>query len=241
MSPRVAIVFGTYNRLSYLQRACASVRMAAGGTDVTMVVVDGGSTDGSRAWLADQADVVLIGQRGPLTGATRAFNLGFGYAVDAGFPFIGHFNDDAEFVTPGMLEDAVRRLEADASLGEVAFEFDLRGGWAFEEVHGRTYANFGLVRREAGMEVAKRQGDASGRNWWNPIYRTYGADCEFGCWLWHMGKGVLPAHGLRVHDCGAQDVLRIHNEAGNPNRHDSQLFWRRWCSSLSLQIGPNEG
>jgi glycosyltransferase involved in cell wall biosynthesis len=240
MTERVAIVYGTYNRLAYLQRAVASVRKAAGGLDVTSVVVDGGSTDGSRAWLAEQPDVVLIGQRGPLSGAVRAFNLGFGYACDNGFPFIGHFNDDAEFVTAGMLENAVGMLKKQQTLGEVAFEFDLRGSYTFERVNDRIYANYGLLRREVGMEVAKRQGDPSGRNWWNPIYKTYGADCEFGCWLWHLGYTIDPGHGLRVHDCNAQDSLRDANEANKPTRHDSQLFWRRWPSAVSFQLGPND-
>ena len=58
---RVAVILGTYNRKQHLERALASVRSAVGSLPYEIVVVDGGSTDGSREWLAGEADVVLIG------------------------------------------------------------------------------------------------------------------------------------------------------------------------------------
>ena len=60
-SPMVAVILGTYNRKQHLERALASVRSAVGSLPYEIVVVDGGSTDGSREWLAGEADVVLIG------------------------------------------------------------------------------------------------------------------------------------------------------------------------------------
>lgn len=72
----LAVVLGSYNRLPSLCISLDSVRRCAG-MPVTFYVVDGGSTDGAREYLAALPDVVLIGQRGPLTGAVRAFNLGF--------------------------------------------------------------------------------------------------------------------------------------------------------------------
>jgi GDP-L-fucose synthase len=228
--PNVAIVFGTYNRRALLERAVASVRHAIRpGTTYEIVVVDGGSTDGSREWLAAQDDVVLIGQRGPLTGAVRAFNLGFGYAVDRGIPFVAHLNDDAEIVTEHALSLAIDKLHQDPKIGEVAFAFDLhRDGWRFDYVNGKLYANYGVIRTEAGKEVARMQGDRSGRDWWNPIYRTYGADTEFGVWLWKLGWTVYEGYDFRVHDHEAMDELRNSNDARNPDRKDSKVFWERW-------------
>lgn len=238
---RLAVVLGTYNRAQYLQIAVESVRRAAGALDVTLVVIDGGSTDGSREWLAKQPDVVLLGQRGPLTGAVRAFNLGFGYAVDAAFPYVMHFNDDAVIQghDPPALEAAVALLEQNPNIGEVAFAFDLRnpGTYGFpEHVHGLAYANFGVVRLPAGMAVAREQGDATGHAWWNPIYHTYAADTEFGVWLHKLGWKIHKAHDLRVHDANAQDALRSGNDAIRASRGDSGRFQTRWPSIASL--GP---
>jgi glycosyltransferase involved in cell wall biosynthesis len=235
---RTAVVFGTYNRKVMLEKAVASVRFASGALPVTMVVVDGGSVDGSKEWLRTQPDVVLIEQKLPLTGAVKAFNLGYGYAVDHGFPFVAHFNDDAEFITPKMLETAVGILNKKPKVGEVAFEFDLRGPWGFDNVHDRWYANFGVIRASVGIAIAKKQGDPTGHNWWNPIYRTYAADNEFGCWIWAMGLEVERGFGLRVHDLCAKDELRKINAGHDPHRTDSVVFLRRWGNRHSLHGGP---
>jgi len=233
--PRVCVALATYNRLEHLKRAVASARAASEGTDVTFAIADGGSTDGTLDWLAEQGDVVVFRQELPLTGAVRAFNLSFGYAVDAGFPFVFHFNDDAEVVTLGAFAEAVEILEQNPRVGEVAFAFDLRGRMNFDELHHKPYGNFGMVRAEAGIAVAQAQGDPSGRAWWNPEYRTYGADCEFACWQWKLGWTILPRHDLQVHDTKCMDVLRELNQSDNPERSDSHLFWGRWGSPRSIE------
>ena len=243
-APSVAIVFGTFNRFALLRRAVASVRCAVGDLPYEIIVVDGGSTDGTRQWLTQQRDVTLIQQEGPLTGAVAAFNLGFGRAVDAGHAFVMHLNDDAEIVSSAFgpqepvgnrpLPAAVHLMTIDPTIGEVAFALDLRGDYGYEHINGVPYANFGVIRREAGMAVARAQGDATGRAWWNPIYRTYGADTELGVWLWKLGYSVHttanPAKSglFRVHDANAADALRAANHDPRGKTADSELFWSRW-------------
>ena len=235
----VWVVLATYNRLGPLREALGTVRERAG-LRCHFVVVDGGSSDGTRRWLVDQPDVTFIGQRGPLTGAVLAFNLGFSFAVERGFPYIMHFNDDAELITDGALADAMARLERDDQLGEVAFEQNFRGAWGFEQIHGKTYANFGLVRRAAGIAVAVAQGDPTGRHWWNTIYRSYAADSEFGCWLHRLGWGLDLGVSLRINDLQVQDELRALNESDNPDRPDSKLFWSRWPDRAAIEK-PQQG
>lgn len=230
----VAVVFGTYQRYSLLVRAVESVRRNAG-CSVCFVIVDGGSEDESRPWLANQPDVVLIGQRGPLSGATRAFNKGFGYCVDEGFDYVVHLNDDCELLTDGAIAAAVEMMEGDCTIGGVAFEFDLRPGQKFEYVHGRVYSNFGVIRATAGIAAAVAQGDPSGKKWWSERYRTYGADCEFSCWIWRLGWRIIEGSGLCVHDCNHQDALRKANLADVPDRPDSRLFWSRWSDPASIE------
>lgn len=236
----VAVVLGTYNRLKFLQDAIYSVRRAVSGVTYEIVVVDGGSTDGSRKWLTEQPDVTLIEQSGELTGAVKAFNLAFAHAIDRGARYVMHINDDCTIEGYGAIRDAVGLLESDPKAAAVAFAFDLRGGWTHEQVNGYTYVNFGLIRATAGIEVAKRQGDPTGRAWWNPIYRTYGADSEFGCWLHHIGWKVIVSTELRVHDRTSEttDVLRELNRSADPNRPDSRLFWKRWPGQQHIVAGP---
>lgn len=229
----VAIVLGTYNRLPCLMQAIASIRASVGAHPYLIVVSDGGSTDGTLDYLTFCRDVYVV--RGGLDGAVRAFNKGFEIAVEYEFDYVMHLNDDAEILTMAHDDEcplhpighAVDLLEAYPGIGEVAFELDLRGRWGFEKINGAPYANFGVIRREAGMAVARAQGDETGRAWWNPIYRTYGADCEFGAHLWRLGWHVHPARTLRVHDVNHQDDLREANTSDNKHG-DGDLFWSRW-------------
>jgi hypothetical protein len=171
--------------------------------------------------------VDLIQQTGPLTGAVIAFNLGFARAVADGHAYVAHLNDDAEIMTPGAIDQAIEMMQNDGKIGEVAFAFDLWGEYHFDQVNHVPYANFGVVRTTAGIQVAKAQGDPEGLKWWSPIYRTYGADSEFGAWLWKLGWRVHCADHLKVHDLRADDALRANN-TGARSEADSKLFWERW-------------
>lgn len=229
MIPRIAIILGTYNRLPCLKQLVASVRKNAGTRAYDIIAVDAGSTDGTMEWFEEQDDIEYLWEMPPLKGAVHAFNIGFEYAVKNGYPYIVHLNDDAELMTPNMLDIAKNILDYNPKIGEVAFSFDLRGGYGFDQWNGKTYANFGMIRLEAGMEVARVQGDPDGCKFWNPIYRTYGADTEFGCHLHRLGWHVFPAPDLKVHDLNAQDSLRDRNNSG---QLDSLLFHKRWHDAV---------
>lgn len=239
-SPTVMVVTGTYNRMRLLKDAIYSIRRATGGIDYEIVVVDGGSKDGTRHWLHKQDDIHVIEQELPLSGAVSAFNLGFAYAVDRDAQYVMHLNDDCIIESKDAIVIGAEILAASSSLGAVAYAFDLRGKWNHEYVNGFPYVNFGIIRAKAGKEVARRQGDPTGRAWWNPIYRTYGADSEFGAWLHVLGWGVHKSNECRVHDRAGEvnDELRRLNQSNNPNRHDSILFWKRWPSKENVLRGP---
>ena len=223
--PEVAIVLGTYNRLEMLKNSLESIRQAVKKSPYRIVVIDGGSTDGTLEYLQNE-DVVLIKQK-ELTGAVRAFNLGFGWAVDAQYPFVMHMNDDAIIETPGAIDEAIDLMLVNSKIGAVAFAFDTWGHHHFDHVNGVPYVNYGVIRTKAGIQVAKRQGDPDGKRWWSQLYHTYAADTEFGAWLWKLGWRVYCCEHLKVHDLRADDALRAGN-SGDRRDADSKLFWSRW-------------
>ena len=51
----IFVVTGTYNRLTMLQRMIASARKSAGTLPTELIVVDGGSTDGTLEWCKSSA------------------------------------------------------------------------------------------------------------------------------------------------------------------------------------------
>lgn len=109
----VSIVVPTYNRLSRLQCCIDKIRRNAV-CPKEIIVVDGGSTDGTREWLAAQSDlrVILEAQR---EGAVAAFNKGFRIATGC---YVMWLNDDA-YQLPGQYPDpapAYRKLMRELQL-----------------------------------------------------------------------------------------------------------------------------
>jgi GT2 family glycosyltransferase len=154
--PIVSIVVPTFNRHARLVRCIDKIRRHVSISHET-IVVDGGSTDGSREWLAEQGDlrVILEPQR---EGAVRAFNKGFRAARGT---YVMWLNDDA-YPLPGSVEAAVEMIERPdlSDVGMVAFYHNWHNeknvldrveheGETFEmcNVRGYPYANFGLLRR----------------------------------------------------------------------------------------------
>ncbi|MBN1488769.1 MAG: glycosyltransferase family 2 protein [Phycisphaerae bacterium] len=157
--PVVSIVVATYNRCDRLRRCCEQTA-ANVGIPFELIVVDGGSSDGTREWLAGRGGpdfrVILEPQR---EGATRAFNKGFRAARGR---YVMWLNDDSVPLS-GSVEAAVAMIERPdlADVGMVALYHNHDRKWnrldtierdgvsySVYNVRGVVYANFGLLRRE---------------------------------------------------------------------------------------------
>lgn len=240
--PDVGVVLGTYQRLPLLQRCVASLRRSVGDLSYELVIVDGGSTDGTQAWLREQPDVVLI-EQGQLFGAVAAFNAGFARVVDDGCPWVVQFNDDICCVGPeAEIKCAVRMMQYDDRVGAVALCSDRYGAFTFDRAryHGKAYCNQGVFRRAAGMAAARALGDPTGRAWWGRRHHTYAADTELGLWLWRLGWVVAEAGDLRVHEDyadgdGPNDALRRRNVEQYHASGTYALFAAQWGDPASVQ------
>lgn len=229
MRPDAAIVFGTYNRRELLTRCVAAIRAAAGPVAYEIIAVDGGSTDGTQAYLAAQPDCICL--PGDLSGAVPNFNRGFARAVADDARYIGVHNDDLEFVTPGALAAGVALMDADEAIGAVAWASDhhrdAHGGrsFGFELWRELPYLNQGLVRRATLQAVARFLGDPAGTAFWGNTHATYAADTEAGIAIWRLGWRIHCAAELRVHDHECQDELK---EKNRREYTTGELFGRRF-------------
>lgn len=86
-APFISVVIPTYNRLELLKQTVDSVR---GQTfrDFEIVVVDDGSTDGTREWLQEQTDLRCLTQ--PNSGIATSRNNGAAAARGRWFAFLDH-------------------------------------------------------------------------------------------------------------------------------------------------------
>lgn len=245
MSLTLSIVSGTYNRRKHLQEMILSARLALpAGIGYEIVIVDGGSTDGSLDWLRAQPDVRLI-EHGALLGAIRAFCDG---AKAAQGDYVLLANDDVVF-HPLSITRAIRYLEDHPRAGIVAFADDrpVRGYPQTFKVQytsaimpdGRgcvvPYAQVALVRRWLG--------DAVG--WWGAddaimgAARTYGGDNYLSARCWEMGYSIEEVPGAQVSDKIPQDQLRHDNTAQAPGMHpDSACYLRRFPHGPQIAAAP---
>lgn len=229
----LSIVTGTHNRLASLQRMMASVRsQLPRHLRYEFVVVDGGSDDGTLAWLEREGDVNLI-RHGKLKGAIRAFCDG---AKAARGEYVLLANDDIEF-HPYALARALVHMEEHPSCGAVAFADNRSfqsGHAARPRVEKMTavspdgkaisvnYAQVGLFRRWLGDRIG----------WWgadDPIIgkaRTYGGDNFLSANLWELGYSVDAVAGCEVDDLIEMDALRDHNRV--MARTDSAQYYNRF-------------
>ena len=125
MSPDITVVIPTYNRKEYLQQAIASCFAGNEAIDVEVVVVDDGSTDGTRAYLEQLDDARVRPILQEHQGGQAARNRGLAEAQGQYIKFL----DDDDWLAEGALVTEVNMLNQSGA--DVSF-----AGYAFVEADG---------------------------------------------------------------------------------------------------------
>lgn len=238
----LSIVSGTYNRKPYLERMVGSVRKSIGdfdGLTYEIVLVDGGSTDGTLEWCKEQPDIRLI-EHGKLLGAVKAFNDG---ARAARGDYVILANDDIEFLEDTLLQGWIY-MQQHPNCGVGCFYQDRnRREWHVEQmpvvIDGKqSYAPYGqvcIVPRWLGNHVG----------WWGDYLHTYGGDNELSSRVYELGYKVSPVPGTKIHDTEAADELRKKNNisggkdprAVNGHHPDSWDWGKKWRNEALNLVG----
>lgn len=189
-SRNLVVLIASYNRLSMLKDA---VRSVAKGTicDHEIVVVDGGSTDGTVDWLQAQGDRLTPVYQGKLLGTARAYNDVW-REIDC--TYTCWLSDDTE-ITAGALDTAISLLEKHPAIGMVGLKMrDVEGPFTDVEYmgavseHGILNCNHGVVR----MPLLKQLG------YFNEAYRSYTIDPDLTASVLSSGHNVVMTRSISV-------------------------------------------
>jgi glycosyltransferase involved in cell wall biosynthesis len=205
---QVSVVLGTYNRLSFLKATIASVRASQIDVPYEIIVVDGGSRDGTIDWLTEQRDIISIVQHNREVSEGKARRKrSWGYFMNLAFKcaegrYVCLISDDS-VIHPDTLANGVRHFDRaivdGRRIGAVPFYWR---SWPEEKVYrlgftlgGKIMVNHGLFLREALEQV----GWIDDRN-----YDFYCADGDLSLKIWRAGyeidacKTALLEHFERV-------------------------------------------
>ena len=236
----VSIVSGTYNRLPHMQRMVNSVRYSVGPVSYEIILVDGGSTDGTIEWCKGQRDITII-EQGQLLGAVKAFNEG---ARAARGRYVVLANDDIEFVGYSIARSWAF-MEDFKTVGVGCFYQDRnRQSWHVEQmpavgpggkIISVPYGQVCIVPTWLGSRVG----------WWGDYLHTYGGDNELSSNVWELGFEVCPIEKAYIHDFSQDlddELRRINNDdpqrlAAKGRTHpDSEKWYKKW--TRQRKVGP---
>lgn len=105
--PTISIIIATFNAAGTLQRCLDSIR-AQTAPDVELIVMDGGSSDGTVAMLESNADLISFWRSEPDKGIFNAWNKGLTHASGEWICFLGA---DDYLYEPRSLEKMLPHLE----------------------------------------------------------------------------------------------------------------------------------
>lgn len=226
----ISVVLATLERKAFLAETIRTIREELRNVPHEIIVVDGGSADGTIEWLGQQKDIITIVQhnRGEWEGK-RVPKRPWGYFINLGFKcasgkYVCMLSDDC-LVCPGAIQNGVRffeeQLAAGRKVGAVAFFFrdwPLRMKYAVANNLDQLYVNHGLYLRDALIEVGYANEDD---------YRFYYADTDLVLKMAHAGYECLPCRESFIeHYIDEEEILRMENNTVIPQ--DLETLLRLW-------------
>ena len=158
------ILVATYNRLTLLKTVVDAIERGTR-TPHELIVIDGGSTDGTIGYLQSDPRITPVLQ-GELLGTARCYNRVWRHVEST---YTCWLSDDTEIV-PGSLDTAIAILDEEPTIGMVGLKMkDTKGPGRFEPYRGGISefgvlnCNHGVFRTALGQQIG----------FFNEGYRSY--------------------------------------------------------------------
>lgn len=240
-SPKISVVLGTYNRLKFLKLTIESVRLELKTLAHEIIVVDGGSTDGTLEWLNQQKDILLILQhnRGewhgqPIQGRSWGYFMNLAFKIAQG-KYVCMLSDDC-LVISNAIRNGYQLFEdmllSGKKIGAAAFYFR---DWPTQKKYHVCYTpaeflyvNHGLYLNQALKDIGYADEER---------YKFYGADTDLCMRMRLAGYDVVESPDSYIeHYAHANIRVRSSNSklmaADNDSLHD---VWKEYM--LDNQTG----
>jgi len=241
--PRVSVLLTCYNHLPYLREAVADLRTQTF-RDFEVIVLDDGSTDGTREWLADELPKLLPEARVELNpenlGTYGTLNRGLTMATGE---FIAILNDDDRWA-PIKLEQQVAKLDHGPEYGLVH-----TGGW-FIDAEGQQIPGAPLDF----PYPSTHSGDVfASLIYYNKVIHSSAmfrraclerigpySDRFYGCGDWHLWLRISEHWHVAFLD-QPLTFYRVHatNACRNVDRmNEDSLTIRHWLGERTIELQP---
>ncbi|MEM7096828.1 MAG: glycosyltransferase [Pseudomonadota bacterium] len=245
--PTVSVVLGSFNRMGLIQPAIDSIRGDLAQIPHEIIVVDGGSDDGSLEWLVRQGDIITLVQHNRYTHEGQArrkmswgrfMNMGFRAAVGK---YVMMVSDDC-YLLPGSTSAAIQRIEEvqDQGLRVGACAFYFRD-WPVDDRYfvqrtfgGNLMLNHGLYTREALQEVGFCEEEE---------FVFYKADSDLSLRIWQAGFAIIDSEASICEHYVGNNAGNNEIRAGNNATldWDRNLLRSRWDYMLGDQAVEKMG
>jgi glycosyltransferase involved in cell wall biosynthesis len=234
-STGVSVVLGSFNRKKFLQYTIESIRkeLETASFPHEIIVVDGGSTDGTLTWLSKQKDILTIIQhnRGSWKGK-EVVRRSWGYFMNRGFraaqgKYVCMLSDDC-LVIPGAIINGYhlfeRRIAAGEKIGAVAFYWrnwpEQKNYWVGLTLGQKMFVNHGLYLNSALENVGYIDEDT---------FTFYHADGDLCLKMWQKGYTIIDSPESYIeHYSHANTTVRQTNVQQQKNDWNNYLNkWKR--------------
>ncbi len=227
----ISVVIGTYNRKNLLKNCINSIRANGIGVPYEIIVVDGGSNDGTGGWLVRQKDIITIIQHNRYEkNGKMVMKKSWGYFMNLGFKvaesdFICMLSDDC-YVHKDSIVNGYKLFKNDegGKIGACAFPF--RDSFSednfkvFKAFGEKILINHGIYRKDILNSIG----------WIDEVnYKFYKADSDLSLKIWEKGYSIVVSKNSLVehlhHDL---DYMRLVNQVESEKSDDSIYFNHYW-------------
>lgn len=235
----ISVVLGSFNRLKFLKLTIESIRqeLSQAPFPAEIIVVDGGSTDGTLKWLIKQKDVITVVQhnRGEWRGK-KIERRSWGYFMNLGFKcaqgkYVCMLSDDC-LVVPGAITNGVNLFEEELGkgkkVGAVAFYWrnwpEQQKYWIGLTFGNKIFVNHGMYSKKALEDVGYIDEET---------FAFYHADGDLSLRMWQKGYVCIDSPDSYIeHYSHANIKVRSSNLA--VQKQDWENYKNRWEAVLGV-------